>query len=121
MIALGSSYRFPDHSQDEGRNMRPTETGLARLTLKSGETDKIFFDDEIHRFRLRVREGGSRKFVLHYRIGGNQRRLTVGTAGVMKLEEARQRARRALVDVGDGKDPAAQKATDKVEAKQSFL
>jgi integrase len=101
--------------------MRLTETGLVRLTLKAGETDKIFFDDEISGFGLRVREGGSRKFVLHYRIGGNQRRLTVGAAGVMKLEEARQRARRALVDVGDGKDPAAQKATDKVEAKQSFL
>jgi integrase len=121
MIALGSSYRFPDHSQDEGQHMRLTETGLARLTLKAGDTDKIFFDDEIPGFGLRVREGGSRKFVLHYRIGGNQRRLTVGAAGVMKLEEARQRARRALVDVGDGKDPAAQKATDKVEAKQSFL
>jgi integrase len=101
--------------------MRLTETGLARLTLKGRETDKIFFDDEIPGFGLRVREGGSRKFVLHYRIGGNQRRLTVGAAGVMKLEEARQRARRALVDVGDGKDPAAQKATDRVAAKQSFL
>jgi integrase len=121
MIALGSSYRFPVHSQDEGRTMRLTETGLARLTLKGVETDKIFFDDEIPGFGLRVREGGSRKFVLHYRIGGNQRRLTVGAAGVMKLEEARQRARRALVDVGDGKDPAAQKATDRVAAKQSFL
>jgi integrase len=101
--------------------MKLTETGLARLTLKAGETDKIFFDDEISGFGVRVREGGSRKFVLHYRIGGNQRRLTVGAVGVLKLEEARQRARRALVDVGDGKDPGVQKATDKVEAKQSFL
>jgi integrase len=101
--------------------MKLTETGLPRLTLKAGDSDKIFFDDEIPGFGLRVREGGSRKFVLHYRIGGNQRRYTVGAAGVMKLEEARQRARRALVDVGDGKDPAAQKANDRAEAKQSFL
>lgn len=101
--------------------MKLTETGLAKLALKADETDKIFFDDEVPGFGLRVREGGSRKFVLHYRIGGNQRRYTIGSAGVLKLEEARQRARRALVDVGDGKDPAAQKASDKVEAKQSFL
>jgi integrase len=100
--------------------MKLTETGLVRLGLKAGETDKIFFDDEIQGFGLRVREGGSRKYVLHYRIGGNQRRLTIGAAGVLKLEEARQRARRALVDVGDGKDPAVQKANDKVEAKQNF-
>ena len=101
--------------------MKLTQTGLAKLTLKAGETDKIFFDDEISGLGLRVREGGSRKFVLHYRIGGSQRRYTVGTAGALTLEQARHRARKALVDVGDGKDPATQKATDKAEARQSFL
>jgi integrase len=100
--------------------MKLTDSKLAGLKLDRGETDKIFFDDEIPGFGVRLREGGSRKFVLHYRIGGNQRRLTIGAAGVLKLEEARQRARRALVDVGDGKDPAIQKATAKAEAKTSF-
>src|ERR1700689_5406329 len=100
--------------------MKLTETKLASLKLEHDETDKIFFDDEIAGFGVRVREGGSRKFVLHYRIGGNQRRYTVGAVGVLKLDEARQRALRALVDLGDGKDPAAQKAANKVEAKQSF-
>jgi integrase len=112
--------RFPDHSQKGAVIMKLTDTGLGRLTLKAGETDKIFFDDDIPGFGLRIREGGSRKFVLHYRIGGNQRRYTIGAAGVLKVDEARQRARRALVDVGDGKDPAAQKAASKVEAKNSF-
>jgi integrase len=101
--------------------MKLTQTKVDALKLDRGKADQIFFDDEIPGFGVRVREGGSRKFVLHYRIGGNQRRYTVGAVGVLKLEEARQRARRALVDVGDGKDPAAQKATEKVEAKQSFL
>src|SRR5277367_183347 len=104
----------------EGLAMKLTETRLPSLKLGAGETDKIFFDDEIPGFGLRIREGGSRKFVLHYRIGGAQRRYTVGAVGVLKLEQARQRARKALVDVGDGKDPAAQKASDKIEAKQSF-
>src|SRR5258707_268483 len=101
--------------------MKLTDTKLAGLRLDRGETDKIFFDDQVPGFGLRVREGGSRKFVLHYRIGGNQRRYTVGAVGVLTLDQARHRARKALVDVGDGKDPAVQKATDKVEAKQSFL
>jgi integrase len=100
--------------------MKLTDTRLAGLKLDRGETDKIFFDDEISGFGVRLREGGSRKFVLHYRIGGNQRRYTIGAVGVLKLEEARQRARRALVDVGDGKDPAAEKASERVEAKQTF-
>jgi len=100
--------------------MKLTQTGLARLALKPDEKDRIFFDDDIAGFGVRVREGGSRKFVLHYRIGGKQRRYTVGTVGVLTLDDARHRARKALVDVGDGKDPAAQKATDKVEAQNSF-
>ena len=101
--------------------MKLTDTKLAGLKLEPGKADQIFFDEEIPGFGVRMREGGSRKFfVLHYRIGGNQRRYTVGTVGVLKLEEARQRARRALVDVGDGRDPAAQKATNRAEAKHSF-
>jgi integrase len=100
--------------------MKLTETKLSGLKLDAGQTDKIVFDDEIPGFGVRIREGGSRKYVLHYRIGGSQRRLTIGPVGVLKLDEARQRARKALVDVGDGKDPAAVKAEAKVDAKRSF-
>jgi integrase len=101
--------------------MKLTETKLASLKLERGETDKIFFDDQVAGFGVRVREGGSRKFVLHYRIGGKQRRYTIGTPSTaLTLQVARQRANRALLDVADGKDPAAQKATAKVEAKNSF-
>jgi integrase len=101
--------------------MKLTDTKLAGLKLERGETDKIFFDDQVPGFGLRVREGGSRKFVLHYRIGGKQRRYTIGTPSTaLTVQLARQRANKALLDVADGKDPAAQKATAKAEAKNSF-
>jgi integrase len=101
--------------------MKLTDTKLAGLKLERGETDKIFFDDQVTGFGLRVREGGSRKFVLHYRIGGKQRRYTIGTPSTaLTVQVARQRANKALLDVADGKDPAAQKATAKAEAKNSF-
>jgi integrase len=101
--------------------MKLTDTKLAGLKLERGEIDKIFFDDQVTGFGLRVRERGSRKFVLHYRIGGKQRRYTIGTPSTaLTLQVGRQRANRALLDVADGKDPAAQKATAKVEAKNSF-
>jgi integrase len=101
--------------------MKLTETRLPNLKLEAGETDKIFFDDKVPGFGLRVRDGGSRKFVLHYRIGGKQRRLTIGTPStVLTLERARQRANQALLDVADGKDPAVEKATAKEDAKITF-
>ena len=55
--------------------MKLTETSIKRLSLTDGKTDEIFFDDDLTNFGLRLREGGSRKWVFHYRQGGIQRRL----------------------------------------------
>ena len=76
--------------------MRLTQTSLVRIALPAGIDDKIFFDDELPGFGLRVRAGGSRKFVVHYRQGGSQRRHTIGAANVLTLDEARKRARKIL-------------------------
>jgi integrase len=89
--------------------MKLTKSIIARLTLPSGVKDRVFFDDDVQRFGLRIREGGSRKWVIHYQQGGIQRRHTIGSAGAMEVEEARQRARKILVAVDDGRDPAAEK------------
>jgi integrase len=90
--------------------MKLTQTNLSRVcVLASDEQDKIFFDDEVRGFGLRVRKGGSRKFVVHYRQGGIQRRHTIGPASVLTVDQARVKARKVLVDVDDGKDPAAAK------------
>ena len=49
--------------------MKLTQTALAKLELPAGSTDKIFFDNDLPGFGVRIREGGSRKYVVHYRIG----------------------------------------------------
>jgi integrase len=90
--------------------MKLTKTSIPRLTLSDGKADEIFFDEELPGFGLRIRAGGSRKYVVHYRQGGIQRRHTIGPASVLIVEEARRKARKVLVDVDDGKDPAALKA-----------
>lgn len=96
--------------------MKLTQTSIARLTLPAGATDKIFFDDELEGFGLRIRKGGSRKWVYHYRQGGIQRRHTIGSAAVLDADEARRRARKIQVAVDDGKDPAADKISRRAEA-----
>ena len=100
--------------------MRLTQTSLVRIALPAGIDDKIFFDEELPGFGLRVRAGGSRKFVVHYRQGGAQRRHTIGAANVLTLDEARKRARKILVAVDDGKDPAAEKASKRVASALTF-
>jgi integrase len=89
--------------------MKLTQTGIARLTLPKGEPDRIYFDDDLPRFGVRLREGGSRKYIVQYRQGGIKRRHTIGSAQALTLDEARKRARKVLVAVDDGKDPAAEK------------
>jgi integrase len=96
--------------------MKLSKSSVARIALSTGKSDEIFFDDELPGFGLRIRAGGSRRWVIHYRQAGLQRRHTIGSAASMDVEEARRRARKVLVAVDDGKDPAAEKATKRAAA-----
>jgi hypothetical protein len=96
--------------------MKFTQTSIAKLALSKGKSDEIFFDDDLPGFGLRIRAGGSRKWVVHYRQGGIQRRHTIGPAAVLTVDEARKRARKVLVTVDDGKDPATEKAHKRAAA-----
>ena len=89
--------------------MKLTQTSVSKLRLSDGKADEIFFDDELRGFGVRLREGGSKKYVVHYRQAGIQRRHTIGSAATLPPEEARKRARKILVAVDDGRDPAAEK------------
>lgn len=50
--------------------------------------------------------GGGKSWVVFYRIGGRQRRLTLGTYPALGLAAARDAWREARLDVAAGRDPA---------------
>jgi len=58
-------------------------------------------------FGLRVYKSGAKSYALRYRAAGRLRFYTIGRANILRLEEARERARELLVRIGDGEDPAA--------------
>ena len=60
--------------------MKLTVKTTDALRLAPGERDKIWFDDDIAGWGLRVREGGKRVWIFQYAIGGRTRRLTFGTS-----------------------------------------
>ena len=68
--------------------MKLTQSSIAKLT--SSKADAIFFDDDLPSFGLRIRAGGSKKFIVQYRLGGIQRRYTLGSAAALTLEQAPQ-------------------------------
>jgi integrase len=72
-------------------------------------------------FGVRVGEHGAKTFVIRYRVGGRQRRLKIGSAAIMTLLEARQRARIALAQVEQDLDPAAARLEERRERERNSV
>lgn len=87
--------------------MHLTKTVLDKATYQGSAGKRlILWDDDVPGFGLRVYPSGEKTFVVLYRIGRRQRFLTVGKHGVLSLQQARDKAKKLLVQVMDGSDPA---------------
>lgn len=75
-----------------------------------GNSQRIFWDNLVQRFGVRVYPSNKKTFVIAYRNKfGTKRIMTVGKFGVMTLQQAREKARKLLAEADDGKDPIAEK------------
>lgn len=100
--------------------MKFTKAAVATLVLPEGKSDAIFFDDALPGFGLRIRAGGKRSWVVQYRLGTKQSRMTLGSAAALDLDAARIEAKRALSKVGLAVDPQLEKATARADASVTF-
>jgi integrase len=96
--------------------MKLTKASVSRLGLPAGTRDKIFFDDEMPGFGLRLRDGGKRTWIVQYRVGAKQRRVTLGTTETLDPDEARKSAQTALGKTYLGRDPQLEKAQERAQA-----
>jgi integrase len=101
--------------------MKLTKASIERLALPAGKSEAIIFDDDVPGFGLRLREGGSRTFIVQYALGGRQRRMTLGAAKVLDAAKARDTARNLLAKVRLGQDPAADRAEARARATDESL
>ena len=87
-----------------------TVTGLKL----DGKSDAIHFDDTMPGFGLRLRQGAGgkllRSWVVQYRRGGATRRLLLGSAEVLSVEQARAAGKKALARVALGDDPQQERS-----------
>jgi integrase len=100
--------------------MKLTQRAVEALTLSGGKADAIWFDDQLPNFGVRLREGGSRMYVVQYKLGGKQRRITLGSTALLKADAARDMARDMLSQVRLGRDPAAERIEARVRAGETF-
>ena len=115
--------RFPG----EANPVKFARASIAALVLPPGQADVIFWDDAVPGFGVRLRIGGSRRFIVQYREEhGGTRRASLGGVGVVTLDDARDKAKEVLARVMFGGDPqaaktAARKAKRLVEIIEDYL
>jgi integrase len=100
--------------------MKLTQRNIGTVTVPSGKSEHIEFDDDISGFGLRVRIGGSATFIFQYRLGDRQRRLSLGSASAIGAKDAREQASKLYARVKLGQDPAGEKAEARTKAAETF-
>jgi integrase len=94
---------------------RFTDAIVQKLSLPHDKTDHIEWDPELPGFGVRLRPGNS-FYVVQYRIGNKQRRVSLGDVRKTGLDQARENAKIKFAQVVLGIDPAAEK--EKLKASQ---
>jgi integrase len=89
--------------------MRLTAATVRTLALPAGVQDRTYFDDELPRFGVRLRAGGSARWVVQYAIGRKERRIVLGAVAALDPGKARSLAKDILARVRLGEDPLANK------------
>jgi len=95
-----------------------TKRTVDALKPRPDGAEAVLWDTEVKGFGCRVQRGGSKSYIVHYRVGTGRgaplRKLTIGKHGApWTPETARKEARRLLGMVEGGADPAADKIARK--------
>lgn len=75
--------------------------------------NKLYYDDEVKGFAVRVTAAGARAFVLNYHAAGRERRITIGAHPAWTVTAARARAKELRQQVDQGGDPLGKRIEDR--------
>jgi integrase len=114
---------FPGSSQKRAFTMKITQASLAALKIPEGKSDYIIFDEAMPGFGVRLRAGGKslhRTFIAQYKIGAKHRRMNLGNVAKVRLDDAKDEAKKIFGRVANGEDPAAQKTAAREDASRTL-
>jgi integrase len=96
--------------------MKLNKATVAGLQLPAGKPEAFVWDDDVRGFGIRLRAGGKRVWVIQYRVGAKQRRVTLGDVNKLDPAKARAAAKERLSEVILGRDPQAEKVSERAKA-----
>jgi integrase len=100
--------------------MKLTAKSIANFKLPRGARDHWEPDDEIPNFYLRARIEGSRTLLFQYKFAGRTKKITLGAATAINISKARETAKDLNARVRLGQDPAGERATAKLKARETI-
>jgi integrase len=100
--------------------MKLDRSTVTSLTLPRGKSELFVWDDDLPGFGVRLR-GTAARYVVQYRVNGQQRRESLGDIRKILLEAARKIARQRFSQAELGVDRTAEKAKVRANAKAKSL
>jgi hypothetical protein len=100
--------------------MKLTQKTIAALALPEGKRETIIFDEDMAGFGLRVRAGGKRVWIFQYKIGTQNRRITLGSVAALTAARARETAGDLHAAIRLGRDPAGEKSEGRMRAAETM-
>ncbi len=86
---------------------------IVKRTSAGDRPQVIAWDADVKGFGLRVTNRGAKSFILDYRAGGRQRRITIGSYPDWSVAAARAEAGNLKREVDLGRDPMGERHTDR--------
>ncbi len=83
--------------------------------------NRITYDEEVKGFGVRVTSAGAKAYILNYRAGGRERRITIGSHPDWTAKAAREHAKGLKRQVDTGEDPMADRHADRAAPDMNAL
>ena len=91
-------------------------TERAIRDAKPGPKPAIIWDGQVKGLGLRIAPGGTKAYILNYRVDGRERRATLGRVSELSLKAARERAGAELAAVRAGEADPLERQRERREA-----
>jgi integrase len=101
-------------------SMKFTEATVRAFVAPADKADHYEWDDSIPGFGFRCQSGGRKSYLIKYRVGDRQRKLTLGATNKVTLDAARTNAKASFAKVAMGIDPANERAGAVADAAKTF-